>query len=349
MPRLSKSYIITARWFFLFIAAITLFLFWQLIQPWALTLLTALIAAVTLGPVDRLLASHIKSNGWRSLLLVVLTLLIVILPLFAGLVGIVSQSADLIESSFGENGWLRTFDIHSSPLFLALPIPLQAELLSINFIAFAKTGAQWAITNIGAVFSSTAQLVFHTFIFFIALYYFLVDREMIRAKILEWSPFQNTLDETIMKRMTGTVRAVVLSAIVVSVIKGVLAAVGMTVFGVPGALLWGALSVVAAQIPFIGTSIVMVPACVYLFATGNILAGIGLSVWSLLLVGLADNFLSPMILRGRTNMHPLWILISILGGLEVFGPIGFAVGPVVLAALMVVIELYENGVLEHGA
>lgn len=349
MPRLSKSYVNTARWFFLIIATITLYLFWKIVEPWALTLLAALIAAIVLGPMDRFLAKSIKSVSLRAILLVIFTLLIVILPLFATLIGIVSQSAELIESSFGAEGWVRTFDIHTSSLFLILPPAIQNELLSVDLIALGKTLAQWAITNVGPLFASTAQVLFQTLIFFIALFYFVVDRERLRARILQLSPFQNMLDETIMRRMTGTVRSVVLSAIVVSVIKGALAAVGMTIFGVPGALLWGALSIIASQIPMVGTSLITIPACIYLFLTGDFTAAIGLTIWSVLLVGLADNFLSPMILKGRTNMHPLLILISILGGLQFLGPIGLIIGPVILAAVMVVVEMYENGVLEHGA
>jgi predicted PurR-regulated permease PerM len=146
--------------------------------------------------------------------------------------------------------------------------------------------------------------------------------------------------------MIATVRGVVFGSLIIAMIQGVVAAVGLTLFGVPGALIWAGLVVIAAQVPMLGTSVIMLPAVGYLFLTGNTTQGIGLLVWSLVAVGLVDNILQPFIVGGRTRMHALLILLSMLGGLNVFGPIGFIFGPTILAAFLVMIELYRSGILE---
>ena len=93
----------------------------------------------------------------------------------------------------------------------------------------------------------------------------------------------------------------------------------------------------------------MVPAVVFLWVTGSVGSAIGLTIWAVVAVGLVDNLLSPYLVSGKTKMHGLLILLAILGGIQLFGPIGFIVGPTILAGLMVLIDLYRQGVLEKYA
>jgi len=182
----------------------------------------------------------------------------------------------------------------------------------------------------------------------ISLYYFLVDREKINQLVQDLSPFKDTLDVSIMKRIVNAVRSVVFGALVIAILKAILAMIGLAIFGVPGSVLWGAMVAVASQIPMIGAALILGPAVAYLFIIGSIGPAIGLLIWSILVVGLVDNFLAPKLVGSKTKMHELLILVSILGGLQVFGPIGFIVGPTILAAVMVVVELYKSGILEDA-
>ena len=136
------------------------------------------------------------------------------------------------------------------------------------------------------------------------------------------------------------------NGIIIAIIQGVIAGIGLTLFGVPGSLIWAGLVVIAAQVPMLGTSVIMFPAVAYLLFSGNIPQGIGLLIWSITAVGLVDNLLHPIIVGGRTRMHALLILLAILGGLNAFGPIGFILGPTILAAFLVMVELYRSGILE---
>jgi predicted PurR-regulated permease PerM len=343
------NYTTTARWFFIAIAAVVLFLFWRIFAPYAMTVLTAGTLAIAVGPIERHVRRVIKSPRWSALFMVIATFLVVVIPFFFSAIAVVDQAVDIVQGSVGEDGWLNEFKLSSSTIVQSLPASIRLEVEKIDLVTLGQGAAAWTVSNIGSIFSSTVAVIMHTIILFIAFYYILVDRERIKALAFELSPFRDRLDNSIVQRMIVTVRAVVMSAIVISIIKGILAAVGMTIFGVPGALLWGALTAVAAQIPLFGSALIMIPATIYLLVTGHDVAAFGLLIWSVLLVGLADNFLSPYIVGGRTNMHPFLILISILGGLEVFGAIGFIVGPVILAGLLVVVDLYKNGILEKAA
>jgi predicted PurR-regulated permease PerM len=95
-------------------------------------------------------------------------------------------------------------------------------------------------------------------------------------------------------------------------------------------------------IPGVGTTIVTVPAIVYLFFVGEIFSAVGLLVWSVLIVGLVDNLIGPYLISRGNNLHPFIILISVLGGISLMGPIGFVIGPVVVTLFVVLLEIYNQ-------
>jgi predicted PurR-regulated permease PerM len=336
-----------ARWFFLGIAAIVLFLFWKIVEPFAIVLLTAGIFSIIMTPLEKKLRHLVKRAWLSSLIMVLITFVLIVGPLATATVIMAQQALDIIRETVANPDWVSHFKLAEQPYIMALPEFLRDYILSVNIPELLRNIAQWASMNAVAALSGGATLVFKTSIFFICLYFFLFEREKINHELIQLSPFKDTVDRGIMVRMTETVRGVVFGSIIVSIIQGIVAAIGFTIFGVPGALIWAAVVVVASQIPMLGTSTVTVPAVIYLLLIGHVPAAIGLAIWSAFAVGLVDNIVSPFIVGGRTKMHALLILLSILGGIQYFGPIGFILGPTILAAFLVILELYKAGILER--
>ena len=336
----TKSQTSVTKWFFLLASAVVLILSWKIIQPFAPVLVAAGIAAIILTPVEKRVKGFIKSERLSALAMLILVLIVIVVPLFTVSVVMVDQAAEIIDTSLQEDSWIRSLNIADNQLILSLPPVVQTEIKNIDVVGLGKNAAEWIFSRLGNLLSSTAKLLFNVVIFMISLYYFLVDREKINQLVQDLSPFKDTLDVSIMKRIVNTVRSVVFGALVIAILKAILAMIGLAIFGVPGSVLWGAMVAVASQIPMIGAALILGPAVAYLFIIGSIGPAIGLLIWSILVVGLVDNFLAPKLVGSKTKMHELLILVSILGGLQVFGPIGFIVGPTILAAVMVVVELY---------
>lgn len=336
------------RWFFIIASVIVLYLYWNVVEPFALVLVTAGVFAVILSPLESWVRKIVRSKKLSALFMLLGVLLVIVGPLFGIAVLMVQQASQVIELSLAQDGWFAGAKESTNVFISHLPTPVQEEILAIDFVEVGKAAASWAVENISAVLSSTVKLIFHTAIFFIALYYFLHDKERIFSLALDLSPLKDNLDAKIVTRISKTVRSVVFGALIVALIQAALATIGMTIFGVPGAILWGALVIIAAQVPLIGTGAVMIPAVVYLLIIGQPWAALGLFIWGLVAVGTVDNFISPFIVGAKTHMHQLLILISILGGLQWLGPIGFIIGPTILAAVMVVVGLYRNGIIESG-
>jgi predicted PurR-regulated permease PerM len=121
----------------------------------------------------------------------------------------------------------------------------------------------------------------------------------------------------------------------------------MTVVGIDRAVLLGGLVAIGAMIPGVGTGVVMLPVVLFLFFSGSLIPAIALLIWSVLAVGLVDNFAGPYLMSRGNNMHPFIILLSVLGGLSLFGPIGFLVGPVVVTLFLVLLEIYNHYIVKE--
>lgn len=323
--------------FFIIASAATFYLAWQVFSPFLMLTATAVVAAIVLAPFHHWL-SEVTGHHYRicAFLATLISVVAVGLPLGIGIMLLVQEIGDLrsVDQRFLEH-----------PIWNFVPRELIDALTTLDVNAVLGRIVSFLSANIADILASTSQVIIMTLLFFVILYYLLAEREEVYHKILAMSPLSDRIDNSLIKRLTRTIRAVVLGSVVVGCVQGVLAGIGFLIFGVPNALIWGVLTLIAAQIPMAGTAIITVPAAVYLAITGNMVGAIGLGVWGAVLVGGIDNFLKPKLVEGKTNMHPLLILLSMFGGLQFFGPVGFILGPAVLAAALAFLEMYETGVL----
>ncbi|MBU1915759.1 AI-2E family transporter, partial [Patescibacteria group bacterium] len=129
---------------------------------------------------------------------------------------------------------------------------------------------------------------------------------------------------------------------IMGIIKGILAGFFFWLFGLPAPLFWGVMTGIASFVPIFGISLTTIPAAIYLFLTGNIIGGAALLIISVTIIGTIDNFLQPKLVESKTKIHPLLILLAILGGLQFYGFSGFILGPLTLAVTMALFSIYEK-------
>ncbi len=342
----AKQRIQLSKWFFLGVSVAVLIVFWQMIQPYILTLITAAIFTILFAPIDNRLRKLFKNKKVSAFLVTVIVFALIFVPVTLFGVLIVQEAADLAQVTIEGDYQFNPAEIIDLDIVQTLPQFAQDYIATVDVTEMTANAVSWLQSNIGRLIANGASFAFQVFLFFVFLYYFTSSRDRIYKEILDLSPFTDKLDKDIVKRINQTVRGVVFGAIIIASIQAILASMGMLIFGVPKAFLWGSFVLIAAQVPMVGVGLVMVPAIAYLAITGHVAAAIGLAIWSVTAVGLVDNLLSPVLVGKRTKMPELLVLLSILGGLQLFGPIGFIVGPVILAGVLVLRDLYKAGILE---
>jgi len=215
---------------------------------------------------------------------------------------------------------------------------------SLNITSVFARILEWIFTNLDTVFTSVSKVAMGMFIMLLALFYFLRDGRELKRQIISLSPLVDMDDERIMKKMEQAVYSIFAGSIIVALVQGILTGIGFTLFQVPNPALWGSIASVAALIPGIGTALVIVPGILYLFFTGSTAYAVGLLIWGILAVSLIDNFLGPILVNRGVKIHPFLILLSVLGGLILFGPVGFILGPIILAFLFALLDIYRSSV-----
>ncbi len=210
---------------------------------------------------------------------------------------------------------------------------------TIEIEEYARQGLELVVSHLDNFFSGLVKTIFSFFLLVLGLFYLFKDGKEIKNSLIKLSPLSDQHDHEIFKQIEQTINSVVRGFIVVAVVQGILTGIGFALFGVPAPILWGLVASIAALVPSVGTALVIVPGILYLFWTGQTIAAVGLLIWGTLAVGLVDNILGPILMRRGTTIHPFIILLSVLGGIAFFGPIGFLAGPIMVSLLVALFNM----------
>lgn len=335
----------------LIVGAATLAYF--ILAPFIAPLVLGIVFAVVLQPLYQMILRRFKGReSLASLATVLITVVVILVPLSLVSMQLLREAQQLYTSfSGGEAERAVSSLISQTTPVIERVIPGASDMLanlSNELDTYAEQALTWIIQNLGSAFSSVAAVVLDLFIFFVTLYYLLRDGGRLRKHIIDLSPLANTDDDTIFTQLGLAVNSVVKGMLAVGLVQGILSGIGFLIFGVPNAVLWGLVASVAAFVPLLGTSVVLIPAVLFLALTGNMGAAIGLGIWGLVAVGLVDNFLGPRLMSAGMRLHPLLVLLSVLGGIALFGPVGIFLGPLTVSFLLALLSLHSLLTQKHS-
>lgn len=312
------------------------------IRPFLGPLILAAVFAFIFQPLFlRLLGLMRGKRSLAALATILIAVILVLLPVVFLGSQILKESGQLYNtlSKGGEGSPISVIDNIANKMRDMALIP---ENFNIDFDQYLQKGLSALSQNIGGIFSSFARLTLNLFIFFIAYYYLLKDGSRLKDYFVALSPLDDSDDELILTRLKSAASSVVKGSLFIGLIQGTLTGIGFALFGVPNPVLWGGVAAIASLIPSVGTAIVIVPAIIFLFVSGNNFGTAGLLLWGVIAVGLVDNFLGPRLVGGGMKLHPLAALLAVIGGLVFFGPLGILLGPLAIAICLAIIEIYSS-------
>ncbi len=335
--------------------------FLLLIQPFWSTLLIAAITAGLSSPLYRRLEAGLKGRSTLAAGLTVLAaVLLVFVPLGTVLGLVVAQAIEVSESvrpwverQMAEPEGLQGLPMRAQEWLLTLPfgerlvslLPSGAEIAS-RVGEFVSTVGSTLGKGLASVTRSTANIALQFFVFLYSLFFFLLGGREILDRMLYYLPLTSEDENELVDRFISVTRATLKGSLVIGLLQGGLAGVAFEVAGLQAAAFWGTVMVVLSVIPGVGAALIWVPAVLWLAVTGATAAAIGLGVWCAVVVGTIDNFLRPRLVGRDAKMSDLMILLSTLGGIGLFGPLGFVLGPVVAALFVTTWELYGHAFRE---
>ncbi len=322
---------------------VALFIF----RPFLIALALAGIFAMLLQPLYRfVLRGMSNSPGLSAFVTMMIAVVCILVPLMFISLQIASDARGLYSSLSDGTGkaYLDTAfrNMNDTLARYAPSFALSSAELSSTIDQHMQAVLTWLIQNLGGAFGGVTRFLLDFLIFLIALYYFLRDGTKLKQVIIEASPLADAHDTLVLTRLESAVHSVMRGSLMIALLQGALTALGFSFFGIPNSILWGVVAAFSALIPGIGTSLVLIPGIIYLFIIGATVPATGLLVWSILAVGMIDNFLGPRLVGRGLRLHPLVVLLSVFGGLALFGPAGVFLGPLSVSLLFALLSIYQH-------
>lgn len=329
-------------YFFYICLALSLVVMFLLWRPFITTLFLSIIFAFILYPLYlRLLKAFKDHCSAASLVTCFLLILLFIVPISILFLFLVQEAIGFYESLASQGGLEVPPPIERLLDYLKAYLPGFIPDLRSQAMGILKTVAQFIISHSQIVIGNIATSVLHFFVLIFALYYLLCRGAEWLKNLSEIIPLPDRQKMLIVSTFNDVSKTTILGMLATSVLQGVVAAIGFWISGI-SPILWGTAVAFASLIPVIGSGLVWLPAAVVLLAVGKIWNGIFLLIWGVVIVGSVDNFARPYLMKGKGTVNALWILLSILGGIQLFGFSGILVGPMLLSITVTLIMIYKE-------
>jgi predicted PurR-regulated permease PerM len=324
-------------------------------------LLTILLAALFTGlsyPVYRWLLERCRG---REALAAIGTLVLLLVLVMAPLLGVLGASAnEALRMSETVRPRLQALVDEPGEIdrrLRALPgyehvAPYRAQILTTAGDLVGSTSA-FLFGALSAVTRATVVFVFHVFVLLYTMFYFLTGGPALLRAVLAYLPLTEADKQRMLEKFVSVTRATLKGTILIGVIQGTLGGLAFLAVGLDGAIFWGTVMTVLSIIPGVGAAIVWVPATIVLLSAGDVGRAVALALFCALVVGTVDNLLRPRLVGRDIQMHELLIFFSTLGGLLLFGIMGFIVGPILAALFVTAWEMFgtafRSSIAEPGS
>ncbi len=354
MAKARENIIDIQKYFLLFatLALVVTVLFF--IGPFATDILFAGIIVTAVYPLHKLLNQKIHiPKGISALITLILIIALIVIPftLFFFFVAGEATDAYLILSSRLND--LTAGDIRLLPGIIQdsfigrwierttadFPISTQDIFQAAgDIVGTVSTGLISSTTNI---FKSVSVMIIHALIFTLTAYYFIRDGEKLLKYVNNLLPLSKKHREEVNEKLNSLSYGIIYGLFGAAIAQGFLVGIGFALVGFNNAAFWGLIAALFSPVPYIGVSVVWIPAFIVLLVNKLWLAALFFFVWHVSIVSFADNIVKPIVIGKKSQIHPLAVLLVLLGGLFAFGITGLFWGPLVLTLTLTFLHIYE--------
>lgn len=326
--------------FLLLLTAIVFYLCWRMAAPFLSALTWALAIALVAGPVHRWLELRIKNRNLAAFLSVILVTVTIIGPgvfLIDRAIREASEWTKRLQVFLGSNGWESALNAHPR-LAQALTWINTNFDLSANLKSLASTVSAAA----PKVIAASVQSIVLLFIMLFTLFYFFRDGRRIVSDLTRFLPLPKPEIDLLITGIADAIHATIYGRFAVATVQGTLGGLMFWILGLNAPILWGMAMMLLSLVPMLGAFIVWGPAALILIVQGSWIKALILTLWGSLVIGLIDNFLYPLLVGDRLQVHSLMVFFAAMGGIAAFGPEGLVLGPVVLAVTIALLRVWQS-------
>ena len=326
--------------FLLILLALLAFVSFLILKPFLTYVLFSVILTVVAYPLYERIKSKLVFAPLSAIILIILIILIIIVPSIYLTITVFTQTRDIIFSIGAAE--FTNLQIIENRLENYFGTDLNfASTIRVWILELSTAIRSFIIGNIITFTRTIVNFLAGIILMFFIMFYLFIDGRRIVEQLKKQFPIEDKYKDHLFNRAYRTVQGLFLGIFLTAVLQGILAAVGYLIFGMPNVILLGFLTGVLSLIPFLGPPVVYIPASLFLLSQGNLFGGLGLILYGFLLLSNIDNFVRPWLVRFRSKVHPLYVILGVVGGVAFLGFAGIVVGPLILSLLQEVLGVYH--------
>ena len=308
-----------------------------LLKPLLLSIVVGIILAFVFSPLYNWIYKIIKLKNISALLICILLIVLIILPIWF-LTPILIDQALKVYFVAQQTDFVTPLKNIFPSLFASEQFSAEVGAITSSFVTKV---ADSLVNSLADILLNFPVIFLQLLVVFFTLFFVIRDKEQLVDYVKSLLPFSKSVEKKLFDSSKAITASVLYGQVIIGIIQGLIVGIGFFVFGVTNALLLTLLATFAGIFPIIGTTIIWLPVVIYLFIEGNIISAIGITIFGIISTTI-DNFLRPIIISKRTKLNSSIILIGMIGGLLLFGVLGLILGPLILAYLLILLELYRK-------
>jgi len=330
---------------FLAILVIGTITFLWLLKPFAYPIFWAAVIAGLFGPLYKRVNRKLRHPNLSTAIMLIVAIFVIILPLAMIASVLLAQAIDMYSAlkntediQHKARGIINL--LKENPYFQKLD--LDEKALTEKFYDISGSISKYIVGYLTDLTQNTLLLIINFIVMLYCLFFFIRDGDRLLRGSLYILELKDEIGNRIYQRFTSTARATLKGTLIIGLIQGTMGGILFWAVGIHSASVWGVIMILAAMIPGIGCAIIWAPAALILLATSHVWEGLVVLAVGSLVISSIDNILRPWLVGKDTQMHPLLIFLSTIGGIAVFGVSGFVIGPIITALLSTLWEIYEK-------
>lgn len=332
-------------WILLFFIGLLGYLNYQILKAFFTAGGWAVVIALVFHPIFDFVQKYLKYKGLSAFMTIVIVIFLFLFPFVFISYQIILEAGGLIRNinlpelinKITTNPILGKI-LEKLSFITGGDVTSLENLIKEEMAGLMKTAALKIAHGFGDIVSSGINLVLTFFMAF----FFLKDGDHFVRKIIEFLPFAEPDKVSIRNQIKNIIYTTFYGGILIAILQGTILGITFYFLQIPSAALWGFATAIASFIPVLGAFAIWGPASVYLLANGYIVKGIILVLVGGLIISSIDNILKPVIIKGKVNLPLIFIFLSVLGGIKVFGLIGFIIGPLIFSLFVSFLEILKN-------
>ncbi|MEJ2009858.1 MAG: AI-2E family transporter [Acidobacteriota bacterium] len=337
------------RAFLLILLGIVVYYVGRVMSPFFHALAWAAILATVFYPVYERIGRYLHGRKLASGVTCLLLTVAIILPVLFLVIVMAGESVKAyrgLENLVAGGVPERVAAIRDSGAYQAImkkfdEIGLPEPDIGAAVMRAVRVGSRFLVTHSASLVSGFMNLIVQIFVMLFGLYYLFLHGPPILREFRGLIPLRPEYEEQIIEKFRGVVHATFTGSLAVALIQGTLGGLCFLIFGLPAPLVWGAAMTLFSLVPVVGTAMVWGPVVIFYLMSGSIVKGLLMLLVFGGAVGSVDNILKPILIKRGMEIHTLWVFVSIIGGLSVFGFLGVVLGPFLFTILVVLLEIYK--------